>query len=112
MLFKPLMPFVEYIVDYDYISTVLCINKEKPELKCNGKCHLMKELAKSAEDEKPISEKKSSVKEIEILFFQELTQLNFPNPKQNTKPLLNWHYANLYHYQNSDAAFHPPAIII
>jgi hypothetical protein len=37
---------MDYAINYDYISKVLCINKDKPELKCNGKCHLMKELAK------------------------------------------------------------------
>jgi hypothetical protein len=51
---KPIFPVMDYAINYDYISKVLCINKDKPELKCNGKCHLMKELAKT-EDDKPIS---------------------------------------------------------
>ena len=29
LLFKPLFPVVEYAFDYDYISKVLCVNKEK-----------------------------------------------------------------------------------
>ncbi len=49
MLVKPVLPVVEYMVNYDYISKVLCENKAKPKLKCNGKCHLMKELAKASE---------------------------------------------------------------
>ena len=42
----------------------------KPELECNGKCHLMKELAKASEAEKPLSsDKKSTAKnEIELLY--------------------------------------------
>ena len=42
---KPILPVIDYIVNYDYISNVLCENKAKPELKCNGKYHLAKQLA-------------------------------------------------------------------
>lgn len=45
MLVKPAIPFLEYVINYDYIVKELCENKEKPELKCNGKCHLAKQLA-------------------------------------------------------------------
>lgn len=52
-------PVVEYVVNYDYIVNVLCENKDKPEMQCNGKCHLTKELAKEAgtEDKNPFSGK-------------------------------------------------------
>jgi hypothetical protein len=42
----------------------LYFEKTKPTLQCNGKCHLMKELAKaSANDDKPFSsdKKQSSI---------------------------------------------------
>jgi hypothetical protein len=73
ILARPAIPFLEYIVNYDYIVKELCENKEKPALKCNGKCHLMKELAKTAEDDKNTSsDKKQNVKqEIEVLFYQD-----------------------------------------
>ncbi len=60
MLVKPLWPVVEYIVNYDYISNVLCENKDKPELKCDGKCYLAQMLAEeSGQNEKnPFGEKK------------------------------------------------------
>lgn len=34
------LAFVDYYVRLEYYSTVLCENKEKPELKCNGKCQI------------------------------------------------------------------------
>ncbi len=46
LLFQPVLPVLEYALDYTYISQVLCINKEKPQSNCNGKCHLGKQLAK------------------------------------------------------------------
>ena len=72
MLLKPILPVVEYVVNYEYISKVLCVNKDKPMLHCNGKCQLMKELAKASENEKPISDKKIAAQEFEVLFFENL----------------------------------------
>ncbi len=43
--FKPYLPVIQYAVNYDFYKNVLCENKAKPELKCNGKCHLMKQMA-------------------------------------------------------------------
>ena len=41
---KPLVPVIEYYANYDYIATVLCENRDKPYLECNGKCYLEKQL--------------------------------------------------------------------
>jgi hypothetical protein len=43
-------PFLTYQINYDYISKVLCVNKDKPKMECNGKCHLKKELKKQTEN--------------------------------------------------------------
>lgn len=47
---------MEYAINYDYIVKVLCENKEKPEVACNGKCHLKKELANASDSETPASQ--------------------------------------------------------
>lgn len=41
---RPLVPIIEYYANYNYIATVLCENKDKPYLECNGKCYLEKQL--------------------------------------------------------------------
>lgn len=41
---KPYLPIFNYIANYTYYKTVLCENKEIKEMKCNGKCQLMKEM--------------------------------------------------------------------
>ena len=46
MLVKPLWPIVEYVANYDYIVEVLCVNRDRPELNCDGKCYLAQQLAK------------------------------------------------------------------
>ena len=44
---KPLIPIIEYHANYDYIATVLCENRDKPYLQCNGKCYLEEQINKS-----------------------------------------------------------------
>ena len=46
---RPLLPLLEYAVNYKQISTEFCINKANLEMSCNGKCYLMKELAKNSD---------------------------------------------------------------
>jgi hypothetical protein len=61
---------IHYLFNRQYYATVLCENKAKPELHCNGKCQLMKELKANEKKEKspasPIKEKQEMVQ-----FFQE-----------------------------------------
>ncbi|MBK8599718.1 MAG: hypothetical protein IPN80_03480 [Flavobacterium sp.] len=110
LFLKPIFPLVEYVTNYDYITKVLCINKAKPKLQCNGKCHLMKELAKASESEKPIqSDKKDTSKqEIEILFFEDLTALITTQIYFHTATMMGDNYANLYFHKVSCSVFHPP----
>lgn len=110
---KPILPVLEYVFNYDYIVKELCENKAKPEMQCNGKCHLMKELAKASENDNPVSsDKKNLHTEFEILFLQpleslEITAFHVLVLKENTV-----HYNNLYCFDNTAAVFHPPCFIV
>ncbi len=109
MFLKPILPVADYIINYDYISKVLCENKAKPELKCNGKCQLMKELAKASEQEKPLSPtKKIQLHETEVLFFQEIQPLIARQSYCQLKNPIGDYYSNLYFHLNGFAVFHPP----
>lgn len=43
---------VDYWFNLEHIKTVLCINKDRPELKCNGQCYLMQHLKANEQKEK------------------------------------------------------------
>ncbi|WP_255566948.1 hypothetical protein [Flavobacterium litorale] len=101
----------DYIFNYDYIAQELCENKAKPELQCNGKCHLMKELAKAAEDEQPLSEKKVVHQEREILFCQAVVPFSFRNYTGNITNKEFTLYNNLYSHLVVTSVFHPPVFI-
>ncbi|HSD08746.1 hypothetical protein [Flavobacterium sp.] len=112
MLIKPIFPVVEYVVNYDYISKVLCENKAKPMMHCNGKCHLMKELAKASDAENPkSSDKKTTTQQIEVLYFEEIKSFKINTFYTSNKEKANQNYSNLYFYLDSDAVFRPPIFI-
>ncbi|QQX78265.1 MULTISPECIES: hypothetical protein [Aequorivita] len=79
VLTKPLWPVVEYVVNYDYIVNVLCENKDKPEMKCNGKCHLSKELAKEAgaENDNPFNSKTSKTEIPQFIISENIDEYAF-----------------------------------
>ena len=112
ILLKPIFPVIDYVVNYDYISKVLCVNKEKPKLHCNGKCHLMKELAKNSESENPIStNKKIASQETAVVFCEEIKTFAIaPIYFQKTKKA-NSNYSNMYSYKITNAMFRPPTVI-
>ncbi len=77
MLARPLWPIVEYVTNYDYIVTVLCENRDKPELQCNGQCYLSKQLAKESSEnqENPFGERQ--INEIQqLLFLQDILPID------------------------------------
>ncbi|MGV9004508.1 hypothetical protein [Flavobacterium sp.] len=112
LFLKPVFPVLDYMVNYDYIAKVLCENKAKPELKCNGKCHLMKELAKESENEKPIqNNKKLASSEFEVLFFQDIASLKFTQVFIHDTSINFDNYSNQYFHLNSTSIFHPPIFI-
>jgi len=80
-------------------------------LHCNGKCHLMKQLAKEAEQEKPIQNNKKTLgNDFEVMFFQEVTLFELPLHFQIYKERIADKYSNRYHYLNGCTVFHPPTL--
>ncbi|MDW8295555.1 MAG: hypothetical protein RMJ97_01605 [Raineya sp.] len=66
-LLQPLQTFwvkVSFELNKNFIAKNLCENRFKPELKCGGKCYLMKKLA-----EKQKQEKETQKERIETLVF-------------------------------------------
>ena len=105
---RPVMPVLEYIVEHDYIAEYLCINKDRPELQCNGKCYLMRKLAEQNEQKK-LNLPPISMEDYPIGFVRLLA---VPVPKNidshhSTSTLYREDYRYLYSYSD----FHPPSII-
>lgn len=91
-------PVLDYVANYDYIVNTLCENKAKPEMECNGKCHLSKELAKEAgaDDKNPMNSETSKIEIPQIIISEDIQEyvfvseidINF-SEKTGYKPTLN-----------------------
>lgn len=111
MLFKPVIPVLEYVVFYDYIKNELCVNKDKPELKCNGKCHLKKELAKVSDTSESGQNKKYFSVGISVVFYQKIED------DYGLKPLFYQHKSKVssnynlsYYHLETNSVFRPPIV--
>lgn len=110
-ILKPIFPVIEYILNYDYIIKELCENKAKPEMSCNGKCHLMKELAKVSENENPASQDEKLITIVlENLFFQTAEKVSFSNLTYVNSKKIRVTYCNLYSHNYFFSLFHPPIV--
>ena len=66
-LLRPVMPYIEYALNKDFIAKNFCVNKEKPKSCCHGKCYLEKQVKKSSEtndDKEKNSNKKIQNEEV------------------------------------------------
>lgn len=95
-----------YSFNITYIVKELCENKDKPELKCNGKCFLKKKMGLADKAEKQAAE---IFKQIEFPAFipHETLSLNtgYINIKNSIIEL-----KNLYSYTLNNKIFHPPLV--
>ena len=108
LIFKPALPVLNYMLNREAIVKEYCQNIQKPELNCNGKCHLKAELAKASADNTPYSAEKKIHTEETVLFITDIPL--FTPAKQFWYVLRNkvMYYSNLYALLNTTAVFHPP----
>lgn len=108
MMVKALMIPVVYIdfkINQDYISRVLCINRDKPELKCNGHCVLMEKL-KETQDTEQSPDNQANKKQNFETFCESLPDFQtrtFPSKSEKHRI-----YQILFLSHFSSDVFHPP----
>ena len=103
-MLRPIAPFIEYVINYDYISKVLCINTDKPALQCNGKCQLMQKIEQQKQDD---FKSLSIVLKDYPIGFVELLSVNAKNSyHQYVKK--TYFKTKKYSFLFSIAIFHPP----
>lgn len=85
-------PFVEYALHYNYIAKNLCENKDIPELQCNGKCHLLKEVQHQEKKEQqngsrertPIADWNCTIISVDDGFFLDAKRIVYPAMEYGT----------------------------
>jgi len=98
------LTYTYYFVDPSGFTAQFCVNTDKPEMKCNGKCHLKEVSKKDATNDKEPA-KMMATKEV-VLFIQEKEKIDFGFIIYVKKE--NKIYSNLYSYLGEYALYHPP----
>lgn len=103
-----LLIMLDYVINKEFISTVLCINKDKPELNCQGKCQIT-ERFKETEKKKNNNEGMVSNK-IDIILYLPVSINNV------LPPLVKYKYPIIFeqHILSTPpfTIFHPPKKIV
>lgn len=109
---KPIWPVVDYLVNYDYIVETLCENKDRPEMNCNGKCHLSKELAKEAgnDDKNPLSGKTSKSEIPQIIISEHVSEFLFLSGSEPATTEEIGYKSVFYTSLFSSKILHPPRL--
>ncbi len=97
---------ISYHINKTYIAKVLCENKEVPQMQCNGKCQLKKQLV--AEETKKENEP-ISVENLPEVFWtttvEAATEKHFPITI-STFPILSVFQSSSF----PSSIFHPPTV--
>ncbi len=106
-------PFTQayYLIDYqfrkDFIAKALCVNKQKPQLNCNGKCYLAKRLKATEEQESKAQHNIFDKYEVPAMICEEVANLHFYSWRFDYISALDTysnHYSGLFFLH----VFHPP----
>jgi len=109
VLIKPLVPILDYIINYNYIKTVLCVNKDKPEMHCNGQCHLKMMIKKETQEENQNSKfPKIEINKIQFNFTEQVASLNVTYIHKKQKPNSK---TSLISHLVTSRVFRPPVFI-
>ncbi len=101
-----------YTVNKTYVAEELCQNKARPELKCNGKCYLAKQLRK-AEEPVPGSnapERNLKLKSLDWIAERVVTAVDFSSSFETaSRPSWPEQPSSLRSYAQD--VFQPPAVL-
>ncbi len=102
--FFPLAIVGWYVTNKTYVATVLCENRDKPQLHCDGKCVLSQKLKKAGDQEK----KAGYTIKIEILPYTITETYNSFQPVFVALLNRTGRYTDHYHFSPVHTFFHPP----
>jgi hypothetical protein len=103
-------------LNQETVTKAYCKNQDKPELECNGRCHLEETLEKI--DEGNNNDKEKNIpnweKLAENLVYNEdmVSPFTYNNPFSIFQLLdkKHFYYSNSYHFSKLNSTFHPPCL--
>ena len=106
VLVRPYVPYINYAVNKNFIASALCENKDKPMMHCDGKCHLAKEIKKTAKEESK-NQTNRTLQEDFVVICPDVSKNINENLHANVSGI-NSLYNDNYYFQNISLPYHPP----
>ncbi|GAB3522075.1 hypothetical protein [Emticicia fontis] len=109
-----IVPFIclDYELRKDFIIKNYCVNRNKPELHCDGKCFLAKKIQAQTEKEERSALQNFIYKLLEINTFESLNNFTFDNVIETKEySARNYPYKLEFTRESLSSVFHPPALI-
>lgn len=110
MTIRPVLPMINYAVNYDYIVENLCENRAKPELMCKGKCYVSKELNKNNQEQTTQNSHKISVPTIDVFMVAEDFKFTHSDIDSIHLESISTFFTISYYSEYYSKIFHPPTI--
>lgn len=99
-----LFVYMGFELNKQFIATELCVNKDKPEMHCNGNCYLMKKL-KQAQDKEQKQERQAQKTHVQDALI--VSPLKFER-YAFAEAVLHIPFSMGMPQSIKDAIFHPP----
>ncbi|REC49029.1 hypothetical protein DRF67_05590 [Chryseobacterium pennipullorum] len=105
---RPVLPLLNYAVNYEYIVKNLCEKRDVPQSTCKGKCYVEKELAKTEKQ----SNTSQTIKIAGLDVFLSNDILSFPAvlSAELTSASPDSSYLTAHSSEYFSRIFHPPLI--
>jgi hypothetical protein len=100
-----LMLYLNYQVSKEQITVKYCENKDKPKLKCLGKCHLNKLLIEASKGDEQNKNEGKELSEFSPCIYSGNESLS---PWYSIKTKAVFHYLMAFTEARSAKVFHPP----
>jgi hypothetical protein len=101
---------VDYQLNKARITELYCVNKARPQLQCNGKCHLARQLRKAE-----ATEKKAPTGALSKVKYEVLPTAAFTFPRPQRRPVSPGRYparpTARYAAVPGAEVFHPPLLL-
>jgi len=103
---RPVLPLINYAINYDYIVKNLCENKNVPQSTCKGKCYVEKELAKT--EKQSNNNQTIKIAGLDVFLSNEILSFLHKNQSDTSPESIHADYINFHTSDYFSKIFHPP----
>ncbi|KIC65246.1 hypothetical protein [Chryseobacterium taiwanense] len=103
---RPVLPLINYAVNYDYIVKNLCENRNVAQSTCKGKCYVEKELAKT--EKQSNNNQNIKITGLDVFLSNDILSLFGKDKLETLMKNPNSDYINSHTSEYFSRIFHPP----